>query len=188
MPLYLTSSHSSRVRKPAVKTPSLRTSTSSPFSNLPRRKPVQRTKSVDNYKDACVDQGDEKLDDIGTTISLATISPVKGVIETIKHSHATMFSDIPERAGMNSTRIAEVLNFRGGLPPIVSLAHVHGLLTASTQTEREIAGLIASGDLRKLTVSGRGNEISGLCEFLILNQDLEACIRNGLPETSVASK
>ena len=188
MPLYLTSSHSSRVRKSVAKVPALRRSTTSPFYSLPRRKPNHRTKSVDDHNDAFDEERNEKLDDTGTLVSLADISPVTGVVQTINHSHANMFTEIPERAGMNSTRIAEILNFRKRLPPIVSLAHVHGLISASTRTEREIADLIASGDIRKLTVSGRGNEISGLGEFLILSLDLETCVRNSLADSSVAGR
>lgn len=176
------------MRKPAAKTPALRRSTTSPFCNLPRRKPNHRTKSADDRNDDSAEERNEKLDDTGTVISLAAISPVQGVIATIKHSHANMFTDIPERAGMNSTRIAELLNYRKRLPQIVSLAHVHGLISASTRTERQIADLIASGDIRKLTVSGRGNEISGLREFLILSSDLEICIRNSLLDPSVAGR
>jgi Serine-threonine protein kinase 19 len=177
MPLYLTASHSSRIRKPGSGKSPLRRSSSSPFSNLSRSKPSQHTKSADKGNVVSSDGQDEKLDDTGTVISLAAISPVSSVIQAIKHSHGSIFCDIPERAGMNSTRIAEVLNFRRGLPPIMSMAHVHGLITASTRTEREIASLLAAGDIRNLTVSGRGNEISGLGEFLVLTQDLESRIR-----------
>ena len=189
MPLYLTASHSSRISKPGSKTPTSRRSSSSPFSNLARRKPNRQAKSVDNVNaNTSHDRSNEKLDDTGKVISLASISPVNNVSQAVKHSHENMFCDIPERAGMNSIRIAEVLNFRKGLPAIVSLAHVHGLITASTQTEREIASLIAAGDLRKLTVSGRGNDISGLGEFLILTSDLKGRIQNSSLGSSVAGR
>ena len=188
MPLYLNASHSSRIRKPGSRTPSLKRSSSSPFSTLPRRKPVQRTKSVGNENHVASDDPSEKLDDTGQVISLAGISPVSSVLQAIKHSHESMFSDIPERAGMNSTRIAEVLNFRRSLPLIVSLAHVHALLAASTRTEREVASLIAAGDIRKLFVSGRGNEVSGFRELLVHTQDLEARIRDSLLESSTAGR
>ena len=187
MPLYLTASHASRIRKPGAKTPAIRSSSSS-FTNLRRRKPGQLSKSVAIDSNVNVDDGAETLDGTVETISLAAISPVDGVLHAIQHSHESMFSEIPERAGMNSTRIAEVLNFRKGLPSVVSLAHIHGLLTASTRTEREIASLIASGEIRKLTVSGRGNEISGLGEFLILTQSLEAGIRGSSLDSASASR
>jgi Serine-threonine protein kinase 19 len=188
MPLYLTASHSSRIRKPGAKSPALRRSSSSPFTNLRRRKPVQHSKYVDNGSHVTVDDGAETLNRTGQTIFLAASSPVNSVLQAMQYSHEHMFCEIPERAGMNSTRIAEVLNYRKGLPSVVSLAHIHGLLTASTRTEREIATLIASGDIRKLIVSGRGNEVSGLGEFLIMSQNLEAGIRAGLLDSASASK
>lgn len=188
MPLYLTASHSSRIKKPGAKTPWLRRSSSSPFSSLSRRKPAQRTKSVGNDNDVSSDGTVEKLNDTGRVILLATIAPISSVLQAIKHSNETIFCDIPERAGMNSTRIAEILNFRKSLPPIVSLAHVHCLINASTRTEREITSLIASGDVRKLTVSGRGNDISGLGEFLLLVHDLEARLLDSPLDSSVAGE
>ncbi len=188
MPLYLNASHSSRIRKPGSKAPSLKRSSSSPFYTLPRRKPVQRTKSVENENHLASEDESEKLDDTGQAISLAAISPVSNVLQAIRHSHESMFSDVPERAGMNSTRIAEVLNFRRSLPLIVSLAHIHALLAASSRTEREIASLIASGDIRKLLVSGRGNEVSGFSEFLVYTQDLEARISGSMLESSTAGR
>lgn len=188
MSLYLNPSHSSRIRKPSTKTPSLKRSSSSPFSTLPRRKPVQRMRSVGNDKHLASDDESEKLDDTGQAVSLAGISPVSNLIQAIKHSHESMFSDVPERAGMNSTRIAEVLNFRKSLPLIVSVAHIHALLAASSQTEREIASLVTAGDIRKLFVSGRGNEVSGFREFLVYTQDLEAKIRDSPLESSTAGR
>jgi Serine-threonine protein kinase 19 len=185
MALYLTAYNSSRVRKPGAKASPSRRSSSSPFSVLPRRKPNQRITTVDEGTGISSDGAFEKLDDTGRVTSLATVSPVDGVIQAVRHSHETTFCDIPERTGMNSTRIAEVLNFRKGLPAIVSLAHVHGLITASTRMEREIASLIASGEIRKLSVSGRGNEISGLSEFLVFTQNLEALVRNSQLGSSI---
>ena len=158
----------------------------SSFSNLARRKPNQRVTPLDNKNHLFDDR--LKLDDAGQVIFLSDISPVDGVLQAIRHSHETIFCDIPERAGMNSTRIAETLNFRKGLPSIVSLAHVHALIAGSTRTEREIATVIASGDIRKLTVSGRGNDTSGLSEFLVLAQDLEVCIRSSSLESAVVGR
>jgi Serine-threonine protein kinase 19 len=188
MPLYLTASHSSRIRKPGAKTPPLRRSSSSAFSHLRRRKPGPQSKSVDIDSNVNVDDEAETFNGTGEAISLAAISPVDSVLHAIQHSHESMFCEIPARAGMNSTRIAEVLNFRKSLPLVVSLAHVHGMLTASTRTEREIASLIASGAIRKLTMSGRGNAISGLGEFLVLTQNLEAGIRASLLDSTSASR
>jgi len=67
-----------------------------------------------------------------------------------------MFSDMPEKAGMKSTRIAEVLNFRRRLPPFVTVAHIDALSTSSTRIEREIAELARAGILRRVTIPNRG--------------------------------
>lgn len=90
-----------------------------------------------------------------------------------------MFSDIPEtRAGMNSTRIAQVLNFRRSLPPIVSVAHVHVLLDAPTKIEREIVELVQDARVRRLLVPGRGSSSAGLGDCLVLVEDWEMLVRN----------
>jgi Serine-threonine protein kinase 19 len=86
-----------------------------------------------------------------------------------------MFTPLPERAaGMSSTRIAEVLNFRRALPPIVTVAHVHALLNAPTTTEREVVELMREGVVRKLVVPGRE---AGVGEGLVLVKEWERVIR-----------
>jgi len=95
-----------------------------------------------------------------------------------------MFETIPDRAGMNSTRIAQVLNFRRSLPPLVSVAHIHALLQAPTQVEREIVTLVQDGRLRRLIVPGRGNDAAGLGDCLALTKDLETLVsESGLSES-----
>jgi DNA-binding Lrp family transcriptional regulator len=83
-----------------------------------------------------------------------------------------MFSPVPrEAAGMSSTRIAQVLNHRLTLPPVVSIAHIHALLNASpSAVEREIAELEGRGVVRRIRVRARG-------EGLILTADYEGIIR-----------
>jgi len=95
-----------------------------------------------------------------------------------------MFNEIPEQAaGMNSVRIAEVLNYRKNLPSIVSTAHVHALSSSSTETDREIARLIQSGKLRKIEVLGRGKGGAPVGEGLVLVRDWEKMVReSGLEE------
>src|SRR3984885_3678130 len=162
MPLYLTGSHSSKVRKPATVS-SLRRSSSSPFANLARKNALQRAISQAD-KDG-EDAGESaRLDATGKIVSSTSLSNAKSVEDAIKQSTESMFSEMPERAGMNSVRIAEVLNFRKSLPPIVTAAHIHALVTASSRTEREISALVATGKLRKIKLSGRGNDLSGLIE------------------------
>ena len=80
-----------------------------------------------------------------------------------------MFDPLPERAaGMNSTRTAQVLNFRKDLPPLATVAHVHALSTAHTVAEREIAALAVQGVIRKLTVPGRGVGRDAVGECVVL--------------------
>lgn len=96
-----------------------------------------------------------------------------------------MWSPIPEqRAGMNSTRIAEVLNFRKNMPPVVTVSHVQALLNSPTAVEREIAELIQGGALRKIAVGGRGS----MGEVLILVKDLESLIEKATLEEKVKEK
>lgn len=115
-----------------------------------------------------------RLDDVGLVTNLGRELSVHDVTSAVTHARRNMFAEIPqERSGMNSSRIAEVLNFRKALPSIVSVAHVHSLVKASTKTEREIAQLMGTGILRKIIISGRGNDISGFGESLILVKDIE---------------
>lgn len=169
MALDLTGTRSSRVRKPSANATALRRTSSSPFASHPRIKSNQtkdkRRLDEDEYSEV-------QLGDTGRIVPLATDSPVASVEDAIEHAFHSMFDDIPERAGMNSTRISEVLNFRKALPPVLSLAHAHSLAGASSRTEREISTLNSSGKARRISVIGRGNEISGLGEVLILQRDV----------------
>jgi len=89
--------------------------------------------------------------------SLASDLNFRDVPQFIEYIRSRMFSDIPEKAaGMNSTRIAEVLNFRKALPPVVTIAHVDALSVSSTKTEREIVELAQAGILRRVTIPHRG--------------------------------
>ena len=84
-----------------------------------------------------------------------------------------MWTPIPEaRSGMNSVRVAEVLNHRRSLPPVVSVGYVQALLSSATSVEREIAELVRGGAIRKIVVGGRG----GVGEVLILVRDMEGMI------------
>lgn len=167
MSFKFSAAHSSRIKKSA-KPPSLSRSSSSPFSSLPKRKPIQRsnTKSQDEDDDLFGD----RLDDTGLVKALATDLTLRDVAQAIMYIKGKMWSAIPEqRAGMNSTRIAEVLNFRASLPPVVTVSHVQALLNSATTVEREIAELAKGGAVRKIIVGGRGS----VGEVLILVKDLE---------------
>lgn len=176
MSFKFSAAHSSRIKK----TPSLKRSTSSPFSSLPRRKPVQRSKSKPEAEDDEDLYGD-RLDDKGLVKTLITDLTLRDVAQAIQYIRGRMFAGMPERAGMNSTRIAEVLNFRKTLPPVVTVSHVQALLNSPTTVEREIAELMRGGAIRKIVVPGRG----GVGEGLILVRDLEKMVRESQMEEGV---
>lgn len=89
----------------------------------------------------------------------------------------TVFEPMPENGGFNSTRIAEILNFRKSLPPTVTVAHVHALTPSPTTTEREIAELTTAGTIRRTVTPGRGTGGSSVGEGLILSRDLERLVK-----------
>lgn len=185
MPLHFTAAQSSRIRKSSSTQPSKR---QSPFARHSRAKPFRSpsaARSNDHGKTA-LDSGndshsgyyqDSLLPDIGPSQYISETTVVNSVIQAIQYIRNTMFSDLPDRAGMNSTRIAEVLNFRRALPPIVSVAHVHMLLNAPTKVEREIVELVDSARVRRLFIPGRGLDSAGLGDCLVLVQDWEETVR-----------
>ena len=180
--MNITAAHSSRVkktRKPS-QNPFLRRSSSSPFSSNPRRKPSQpsKEKRVATEDDANR-MFNERLDDNGVIASLATDLNFRDVPQFIQYIQTRMFGDIPERApGMNSTRIAEILNYRAALPPIVTLAHVHALSNSPTKTEREIAELAQAGIIRKVAVPNRGVGAAAVGDGLVLVSEWEKLVQS----------
>lgn len=176
MPLNYSAAHSSRITKAKTKNPPLRRSTSSPFADLPRRKPVQRSKSKPEAGEEDDDLFGDRLDDAGLVASLLHDLSLRDVAIIIKHACSHMFDEVPERGGMNSTRIAEVLNFRKNLPPIVTIAHVHAMIGSPTAVEKEIAELMRAGIIRKLVVPGRGIGGASVGEGLVLAKQWEYMI------------
>ena len=82
----------------------------------------------------------DKLDDVGLVRTLATDPNLRDTAQAIHHIHAHMFSPMPqEAAGMGSARVAEVLNYRRRLPPLVSVSHIQTLLASPSAVEREVA-------------------------------------------------
>lgn len=109
-------------------------------------------------------------------------------MSAVQYIRESMFERLPERAGMNSVRIAEVLNYQKRLPALVTLAHIHALMSAASRTERDIQSLFAENKLRRITLVGRGNEVSGLSELLIPTDEYEAMVLNsGLPADAISS-
>ncbi|KAH8591390.1 serine-threonine protein kinase 19-domain-containing protein [Bisporella sp. PMI_857] len=169
MSFKFTAAHSSRIKK-STKPPSVSRSSSSPFTTLPRRKPVSRSKSI---VDEAADDEFDRLDDIGLVETLATDLTLRDVAQAVMYIRGKMWSSMPEeRGGMNSKRIAEVLQFRRAVPPLVTVSHVQALLRDGTSVEREIVELVRGGVLRKIVVGGRG----GLGEMLVLTKHIEEAL------------
>ena len=172
MPFTFTAAHSSRISKPRAKKISLQRAASTPFPKLNQRKPIQRSESKPELvEDDTDDLFQDHLDDVGLVACLASDLSLRDVVPAMKYVRSHMFDDIPERSGMNSTRTAEVLNFRRLLPPIVTNVHVHALIKSPTLVEREIAELTSAGLLRKIVVPGRGVGRSSISDALVLVED-----------------
>lgn len=108
----------------------------------------------------------DKLDDVGLMQCLSTDLSLRDVPQVMRHVRNRMFDPVPERAsGMNSTRTAEVLNFRRHLPPISTTAHLHAILPRPSVTDREIAELTRAGIVRKIVVPRRGAAGEALVEM-----------------------
>lgn len=179
--MNITAAHSSRIKKTrkSSQNPFLRRSSSSPFSSNPRRKPSQPSIEKRAAEDEADRIFDERLDDTGVIASLATDLNFRDVPQFIQYIHTRMFSDIPERApGMNSTKIAEVLNYRAALPPVVTLAHVHALSNSPTKIEREIAELAQAGIIRKVAVPNRGVGAAAIGDGIVLVSEWERLVQS----------
>ncbi|KAL2879927.1 hypothetical protein SGCOL_004646 [Colletotrichum sp. CLE4] len=125
------------------------------------------------YDDDVGDFFHDRLDDAGLVAALATDMSLRDVVQAVKYTRTRMFGPVPtEAAGMNSTRIAEVLNYRRAMPGIVTISHLHALLASPTAVEREVAELQRGGALRKIYVQRRGD----LGEALIQTSELEEMI------------
>ena len=149
--------------------------------NLKQRKPVRRSDSkpeVVNDGDDSDDIFGDSLEDLGIVKTLASDLSLRDVAQTIQYIRSHMFDAMPEGGGFNSTRIAEILNFRRSLPPNVTVAHVHALIDSPTKTEREIAELTKAGTIRKLVIPGRGTAGSSVGEGMVLFSEIERLVRD----------
>lgn len=116
--------------------------------------------------------GEDRLGDTGLIPSIAPPGVNTDVESLIRYILAHTWSNIPDRAGgMGSERISEVLRFREALPGIASIAHLHAISASSTQTERELARLVAGGEVRKVTIPGRGKGGASIGEGVMLASD-----------------
>ncbi|KAF2750006.1 hypothetical protein M011DRAFT_456725 [Sporormia fimetaria CBS 119925] len=175
MSFQVTPAHSSRVTKSRSRTGSsllgLRRTASSPSSSPRVRKTSSSTGSTQQSTE-------RRLDDTGAIVSLAPTPELRDLTALIPYIRAKMFEPIPETAaGMNSTRIAEILNRRKDLPPIVSVAHIDALSHSSTKVEREIAELSQAGVLLRLAIPHRGGGASSLGDAVVLVGDWLRLVR-----------
>ncbi|KAI9369706.1 serine-threonine protein kinase 19-domain-containing protein [Aspergillus egyptiacus] len=183
MPLRITSAPVSGIKK--RKSLAHSRPRSSPFSNHARSKPGRSPGGLKS-DDPDFDLG--PLPDIGLSRHVAETTPVDNVLSALKYIRDNMFEELPARAGMNSTRIAQVLNFRRSLPPLVSVAHVHTILDAPTKVEREIMELATTGRIRRLIVPGRGSDAAGLGDCLVLTEDWERLVRDSVLDSALKEK
>lgn len=142
---------------------------------------MQRSRSIPEH--LASDHEDlfgDRLEDHGSVADLTADLSLRDVAQIVKYVCSHMFDPIPEKGGFNSVRIAEVLNFRKTLPPTVTVAHVHALMRNATVAEKEMAELSRKGTLRKISVPGRGTGGSSVAEALILQDDLEAMVKDAV--------
>ncbi|KAH7356168.1 serine-threonine protein kinase 19-domain-containing protein [Pyrenochaeta sp. MPI-SDFR-AT-0127] len=176
MAFQATPARSSRItksRRPSgVAALGLRRTTSAPSSASQRKKPLPSSEKSIPYDD------EDQLDDTGVIASLAEDLNFRDVPQYMEYIRNRMFSDMPEKAGMNSTRIAEVLNYRRRLPPFVTIAHIDALSTSSTRTEREIAELAQAGILRRVTIPLRGVGAAAVGDGIASVRDWQTLVRS----------
>ncbi|KAF2717176.1 hypothetical protein K431DRAFT_233744 [Polychaeton citri CBS 116435] len=162
----------------------LRRKSSSPFSSAPRTKPGSRSGS--NLAEKA---DNDRFEDVGGVVSFAPPKTPQDVISLLKYAQKSAFDELPDRApGMSSERVSEVLRYQKCLPPVVTVAHLHALSESSTNTERELARLIAGGQIRKVIVYGRGKGGQGVGEGIVLVKDWKDCFSNSDVDLSLREK
>ncbi|CAG8983920.1 hypothetical protein HYALB_00006887 [Hymenoscyphus albidus] len=187
MSFKATPAFSSRIKKPK-KAPAFKRSSSglNPYSSLSCRKPIQRAatkpESTEHEEE---DFFDDRLDDVGLVKSLVTDLILRDVPQAVLYIRGKMWTPLPEqRTGMNSARIAEVLNFRASQSPIVTVSYIQALLDSPTVVEKEIAELTRGGAIRKIVVNGRGR----MGEVLILVEAMETMIESRNMDSELKKK
>ncbi|KAM5355982.1 hypothetical protein ACJ41O_002628 [Fusarium nematophilum] len=132
-----------------------------PSSPSPRR-PARKTEDEDT------DLFHDKFDDLGLRKLLEEDLTLRDVVQAMRFIRSRMFSPVPS-AGFNSTRTAEVLNYRAATAPLVTVGHLNAILHSPGKVERELAALTAKCVVRRVRVERRG----GMGEVLIEVADLE---------------
>ena len=173
MSFQMTPAHSSRIKQ--ARKQSLTSSLRSISSLSPRRKSsqiLQETSKSTEYNE------EEPLPDTGIIASLATSLSFRDVPQFMTYIRSQQFDPVPDRgSGMNSTKIADVLNFGISLPPIVGLAHVDALSTSSTLIEREVSELAQKGVLRRVQISSRGTGAKSVGDGVVLVEEWERLVK-----------
>ena len=178
MPLHFSAAHSSRItKKLGARSPLRAHSLLSPYVDLRRTRPAQRSASKSQILAAEDDFSDDCFDYVGLARTLAPTSNLSNVVQIIKYAQCHMFDSVPQHCGFDSRRIAEILNFRASLPPAITVTHVHATLDALTTAEREISELMRAGIVRKFITPGRGTGSSSVGESLALSKDIEKLLR-----------
>ena len=153
----------------AASLPRTKASGSSSAAPGRRKAPVRQSGGQEDEEDYFHD----KLDDYGLVKALATDLNLRDVVQAMRYIRGRMFEEIPQAgAGMNSTKIADVLNYRATLPAVTTTGHVQALLASPTAVERETVELMRAGTLRRIVVPRRG----AIGESLILSADLEKMV------------
>lgn len=171
---------SNRVRKPAQRPPPSLQSHQQASSPSPRKKSNRKPRQ-EGHDDRPDDTFEERLEDVGMARLLANELTLRDVVQAMRYARSRMFTPVPTK-GFNATRTAELLNYRATMPPVVTIGHLHSILSSPAVVERELAELQARGVVRRARVERRGRQ----GEALIETSDLEGMLRrSGVEEATV---
>ncbi|KAG6160179.1 hypothetical protein E4U11_004061 [Claviceps purpurea] len=165
MPQSLRSILGYRIAKPRPQpSPKKSRSKTTPTTTAKPRPPSQKTLL---FPDKFPDLGDLPILTPHEALSL------HDVVQTMRYIRTRMFTAVPSR-GFTSTRTAELLNYRAGMPRLVTMGHIHAVLggTSPSRVEREVAELVGKGLLRRVRVERRGP----LGEALMEMEDLRVLL------------
>lgn len=152
-----------------VKKPSKPSTSRSPHASPSKRKPSASKAgghqdgpgADDDLAEEEEDYFQDHLDDHGLVRALVTDLHLSDVVQAMRFIRGRMWTPMPDRrTGMASARVSEVLNYRLAMPPAVTVAHLQAVLMASpSRVEREVAGLVEKGILRRIVVKGRSEAV-----------------------------
>lgn len=153
----------SRVKKPSKPSTSQspRASPSKRKSSAPKGGQPDNPGADDDPAEEDEDYFQDHLDDHGLVRALVTDLHLSDVVQAMRFIRGRMWTPMPDRrTGMASARVSEVLNYRLTIPPVVTVAHLQAVLMASpSRVEREVAGLVEEGIVRRIVVRGRSEAV-----------------------------